>query len=353
MTDEDQNIVSSSQISALQQFMENGNLPQLIAGPAGKAISQLVAGVVAIPLALLKDLEQGIRDKTKAKTIVSDAIAKEVALKASNDPEVIERALSSLVAKLYRGQINREEIAKKTIDNLNANNFSNIEQCQSASVYGPPNTTGQNVDEDWLNMFAKYAEDASTEKMQDLWARVLAGEIRNPSRFSLRTLGFLSEFDSTIASLFEKYVPMVCSDDSNSFIPIGEETINNNILKYENLSNLLNLQDCGLLRGIEGFVSIVHKPPNIGVIPIGNHYSTYIICQGIKIIVEIELNQTFSVRAIHLTQIAKDLISILHLPFDRRNFDLVVERLPKGGVSIMKTDGDKSEILWQKPPSAP
>src|SRR5208283_1459027 len=56
-----------------------------------------------------------------------------------------------------------------------------------------------------LNIFERYAEDASSETMRALWARVLAGEIRRPGQFSLRTLRFMSELDATTAKLFESY----------------------------------------------------------------------------------------------------------------------------------------------------
>ncbi|SFQ11457.1 Protein of unknown function [Mesorhizobium sp. NFR06] len=62
-----------------------------------------------------------------------------------------------------------------------------------------------NVDDDWLNFFEGYAEKASSENMRKLWGRILAGEIRKPGAFSLRTLQIASELDRETASLFQEF----------------------------------------------------------------------------------------------------------------------------------------------------
>ena len=48
------------------------------------------------------------------------------------------------------------------------------------------------VDDDWLNLFARLAEDKSSDELKGLFGRILAGEIRSPGAFSLRTIQFLS-----------------------------------------------------------------------------------------------------------------------------------------------------------------
>ena len=52
----------------------------------------------------------------------------------------------------------------------------------------PPDRT---VDEDWLFRWRDAASVVSSEELQTLWGRVLAGEIKSPGSFSLRTLEFL------------------------------------------------------------------------------------------------------------------------------------------------------------------
>lgn len=74
--------------------------------------------------------------------------------------------------------------------------------------------TDEPMSEDWLNYFESYAENVSSEELRSLWARVLAGEIRNPRSFSLRTLRLLSEIDAATAKSFESFVSDRITDDS-------------------------------------------------------------------------------------------------------------------------------------------
>jgi hypothetical protein len=48
------------------------------------------------------------------------------------------------------------------------------------------------IDEDWLNLFARLAEDKSSAKLQQLFGKILSGEVRRPGSYSLRTLQILA-----------------------------------------------------------------------------------------------------------------------------------------------------------------
>ena len=44
------------------------------------------------------------------------------------------------------------------------------------------------VEQDWMNRFLNIAEEISDKDMQNIWGRILAGEIKKPKSYSLRTL---------------------------------------------------------------------------------------------------------------------------------------------------------------------
>jgi hypothetical protein len=157
----------------IEAFVKSLNLPEMIAGPAGKAISRLVAGVVEIPAAYLDDFAQSIKNKTKAKELVSSEVAAAAAKLAANDTDIVARAAHNLLAKEYRRQKNKEDIARRTLELLE--DAPNNQQANEKHEY---------VDDDWLNIFERYAEDASSERMKERWARILAGQIRQPKSFS-------------------------------------------------------------------------------------------------------------------------------------------------------------------------
>lgn len=58
------------------------------------------------------------------------------------------------------------------------------------------------VNKDWQNRFFSIAEDISDEEMQKLWANILAGEVKRPKSFSLRTLDVLRNLSKEEAELF-------------------------------------------------------------------------------------------------------------------------------------------------------
>ncbi|MCA1401936.1 DUF2806 domain-containing protein [Bradyrhizobium sp. BRP56] len=221
-------------------FLDEINLPKLVAGPAGEAIARLIGGAVDIPAAWLAQVAQGVKDKTAAKTAVSKAVADAAANLAKNDPEIVQRAAHSLLSKELRHQTNKEAVAKKALEELGDEPLSKTEK----------------PDDDWFNVFERYAEDASSEQFQDIWGRILAGQLRKPKAFSLQTLRFVSELDEHIASLFEKWSARVIDGDYIADPPKqGDE-----------FTELLQLEDFGLVSGASAqltkTLTIKEDPPS-------------------------------------------------------------------------------------------
>src|SRR5205814_1243291 len=101
------------------------------------------------------------------------------------------------------------------------------------------------IEDDWLNVFERFAEDASSERLQQLWAKILAGEIRRPKTFSLQTLRFAAELDELTARVFEKHAHSVLMGDFILDAPrSGPE-----------FTELLQLEEAGLITGTGGFLS--------------------------------------------------------------------------------------------------
>jgi hypothetical protein len=57
----------------------------------------------------------------------------------------------------------------------------------------------EDVENDWIANFFDKCRLISDDKMQELWARVLAGEANVPGRFSKRTVNLLASFDKSDA----------------------------------------------------------------------------------------------------------------------------------------------------------
>jgi len=166
------------------------NLPTPIESSLLKAIGQLLGGVVAIPAAWLKRPAQAIDDVTLARSTVSAIVAKGVAENALKDPAIIQAATEIYLPTVLRKAKNRAQIARRTVEHT-------AEQAKSAD---PAQSTPP--DDDWMNQFMRFAEDASSEQLQDLFSRILSGQLVRPGSFSLATLRIVSELDKSIADDF-------------------------------------------------------------------------------------------------------------------------------------------------------
>jgi hypothetical protein len=73
---------------------------------------------------------------------------------------------------------NRAETTKIAIEDLRKNPGEKDAQAE--------------IEDDWLNLFARLAEDKSSEELKHLFGKILAGEIRRPGSFSLRTIQLMA-----------------------------------------------------------------------------------------------------------------------------------------------------------------
>lgn len=109
--------------------------------------------------------------------------------------------------------------------------------CEDAS-----NAPEENINDDWLYRWRDYTGEVSDDDLQKIWGRLLAGEVKNPGTYSLRTLDFLRSLSQAEAVLIEKMVGVVV----NGFIwrPID------NLFPVE-FRELLVLQELGIIIGAD------------------------------------------------------------------------------------------------------
>lgn len=256
-----------------------GGLPQLLLGPAGKAISRLLGAVVEVPASYLDGRTQRIKDRTSARSKVTEAIAQKAAQLAVEDQDVLDRGLNSLLDKAYRTQNNRDAIAEKVIEQL-------------ADDPAPSDSPGPS--DDWLNMFEDYAARASSESLRDLFSRVLAGEVRKPGSFSLSTMQFISVLDAPIAALIERMSPHVWNGST-----VLQDAVDG-VLTY---AELLELEEVGYLNMGSGMLSINPTTDSDG---------NQLFRSGVHVIHSIyDPNKKLSFRAYMLTRSGRELTRAL------------------------------------------
>ncbi len=212
------------------------SVPAALVPRSVKALDRLVGAAVDIPAAWLEQKTAKIKSQTAAFELVEAAIADAAASEAGGTPEVVQQAVNVLVRKAYRKNSNVQAASVAAIEDLRSNESANHSEAFGSAT--------EEVDVDWLNVFERFAEDASTERMQNLWGRVLAGEIRKPGRFSIRTLRFFSEFSSSDAERFTDI-------SKNFFCGISPKSLINPDDKKD-ISDLLELEASDLIQGASG-----------------------------------------------------------------------------------------------------
>lgn len=105
--------------------------------------------------------------------------------------------------------------------------------------------SAEKVDSDWLDRWRDYAGSVSHEQLQLLWGKLLAGEVKSPRSFSLRTLDFIRNLSTQEAELVSRVAARVPAAAESLFLPlhfslrawgVGDE-------------DLVELQTLGLLAG--------------------------------------------------------------------------------------------------------
>src|SRR5690554_4545424 len=138
-------------------------IPEPVRKSLFTAFEDLLGGLVSVPTTKLEQYAQAIKDTTSARSKVADALAKTVADEASKDPKLVKAAAEIYLPMTLRKMKNRLDVAKSAAEHLAKTDINTSgEECAAPG-------------DDWMNRFSRFAEDASSEHLQDLFGRILAG----------------------------------------------------------------------------------------------------------------------------------------------------------------------------------
>ncbi|MEW6995277.1 TIGR03899 family protein [Colwelliaceae bacterium MEBiC 14330] len=76
----------------------------------------------------------------------------------------------------------------------------------------------QNTDLDWFTRYIALSEDVSNPTMQDLWAKILAGELTNPGSYSYKALKVFRDMSIYDAKLLAKACSLAVKDPNKKGI---------------------------------------------------------------------------------------------------------------------------------------
>ena len=111
------------------------------------------------------------------------------------------------------------------------------------------NAIDKRPDLDWFNRYITLAEDVSNNTMQDLWAKILAGELSRPGSYSLKAIKIFRDMSIVDAKLLAKACSLAVKDQSKKNIRLISGTYQQpGLLNFfnKNRQQHINLSHFGL-----------------------------------------------------------------------------------------------------------
>lgn len=151
----------------------------------------------------------------------------------ADDPEKVEHYINWELAMQTNKQMS---FANKIQQEINVSKA--ILRAEEMLEEDKQEPSSKEVNMDWLFAWHEYAKRTSSEDLQDLWGAVLAGEVKNPGKFSLRTLEFIKTLSQSEAQLIESFFAYVVNE---AIFKIDDDFFEKQGLKYSDFLALMNM----------------------------------------------------------------------------------------------------------------
>jgi len=167
------------------------------------------------------------------------------------EPPLTERTQERIDYQDYKKQSNIENVTSYAADELK----------------DEPPINDEPIDEDWTTRFFRIVEDISNDEMQALWGKILAGEIKQPRTYSLRTLELIRNLSKNEADTFMKVAQFAIKSGNTNYLFKGkdEETLS----KKHNIhyGDIALLTEIGLIQpGTFVSFQVLQKPEDSQVV---------------------------------------------------------------------------------------
>ena len=224
----------------------------------GKPLEKLIEvvsngiGTLYRPRAIRKEADAKAYEIKVIEKAKNEAIAEGKLIEAENLSRINDR----LVAKEVKRQNNIDDVVE-----IAANDLKETEQVSDIPV-----------DQDWSARFFDIVQDVSDKEMKILWGKILAGEIRTPKSYSMRTMELLRNLSKEEAGIFVKVSQFVLKE--NEYFIYNETDVMSKFgICYPDIAKLTEI---GLIQAGE-FVQKTYKALPIMNRQIGITYANYVI----------------------------------------------------------------------------
>lgn len=262
---------------------------------------KLLGKLIEIPEAWADQKIQRIRTATDAEISFNKTVVDAAAKRVAANPAVIDAVATDMLETHWKKINNKKSVFAKTLQSIGRDS-----QASDGNFQEP--------DEDWLNSFSRFAEDATSDRLQDLLSKILAGEIRKRGSYSVSTLRIVSELDQATATIFQR---------------VYEEAIGDVIFRDDKYRRSPHWSDIVLLRDA-GFVSApdaaVHQPTSASILTSGNILWNFGPSEY-SITIEVTPPTVSEIPIFNLTKMGREIGSLLPEPDTEKNLRSMVSKL--------------------------
>ncbi|MBR8284600.1 DUF2806 domain-containing protein [Burkholderia vietnamiensis] len=284
-----------------------GHIPAIVRKNVAKAFNHLMK----VPNAYIDGKAAEIKAASDARVAVTKATGKALAQSIEVDKPLAAIATATHASRILRQQINAAQVLQYAAEE--------VKQEASTDVTSEP----EEISEDWLNAFEREATDMSSEHMQRLFGKILAGEIKRPKSYSIRTVKLMAQLDNRAAELFRVLCSMSCTLEIGSTIldarvlDLGQPAAQNGLMKFGlGFSELNILFEYGLIisdfGSVMGYGASVIQHNTIHV-PIRYANRRFGLLSKDATAVTPEQLTNFRLSGVQLSQAGKELLGIVEL----------------------------------------
>lgn len=161
---------------------------------------------------------------------------------ATEEVDFLGRLEPTMSLEDFSEKIESQKKADELQQEININKTINLAEEELLRTQQEP--SDKEVDSDWLHRWRDNAKNTTSDELRQLWGRTLAGEIKSPGSFSLRTLEFIKNLSQEEALAIAKLGQFA----------VGRSIFKVPLLEKEgiDLSFLLQMDDLGILNGVQG-----------------------------------------------------------------------------------------------------
>jgi hypothetical protein len=183
------------------------------------------------------------------------------------------------------------------------------------------------VSDDWLLRWRDNAASVSSDELQALWGKVLAGEVKSPGSYSLRALDFLKNISRDDAVLIERLAPYVIGN-------IIFRSESDQGLESLSFAEVLELQEIGILSGVEA-VGMQNTYSSV----VSDRFIQPLTCHGrLILVVHEDVNRKLSMPIYGVTKIGREILSLGWKKADESYLRSVAERIKAQGFNVQIGD---------------